>query len=54
MAGGNRQRARISKEVARSTTVATESILMTKIFDAKENRDVAFINIPNTFIQTRV
>ena len=54
MAGGNRQRARIFKEVSSSTTVAIESILMTNIFDTKENRDVVFINIPNTFIQTHV
>jgi hypothetical protein len=55
--GGNKQRDYISKEDASSSpTVATESVLLSCIIDAKEGRDVAaVINIPNAFvIQTRV
>ena len=54
VAGGNKQREYISKEDASSPTVATESVLLTCIVDAKEERDVAVIDIPNAFIQTRV
>jgi hypothetical protein len=44
----------ISKEDASSPTVATEAVLLLCITDAKERRDVAVIDIPNAFIQTRV
>ena len=54
VAGRNKQHARISKEDSSSTNIATESILMTKICDSKENRDVAVTSIPNTFIQILV
>jgi hypothetical protein len=54
VAGGNKQRDYISREDASSPTVATESILLTCIIDAEEGRDVAVIDIPNAFIQTRV
>jgi len=54
VAGGNKQRDYISKEDASSPTVATESVLLTCIIDAEEERDVAVIDIPNAFIQTRV
>jgi hypothetical protein len=54
VAGGNKQRAYISKEDASSPTVATEAVLLSCIIDAKEARDVAVIDIPNAFIQTRV
>jgi hypothetical protein len=54
VAGGNKQRDYISKEDASSPTVATESVLLTCIIDAEEGRDVAVIDIPNAFIQTRV
>jgi hypothetical protein len=54
MAGGNKQRDYISKEDASSPTIATEAVLLSCIIDAKEGRDVAVINIPNAFIQTRV
>jgi hypothetical protein len=52
VAGGNKQRDFISKEDASSPTVATESVLLTTVVDAKENRDVAIIDVPNAFIQT--
>ena len=50
VAGGNKQRDFISKENASSPTVATESVLLTSFVDAQENRDVAIVDIPNTFI----
>ena len=52
--GGNRQRDYISKEDASSPTVAVESVLLSCIIDAQEERDVATVDIPNAFIQTRV
>ncbi len=54
VAGGNKQRDYISKEDASSPTVATESVLLTCIVDATKERDVAVIDIPNAFIQTRI
>ena len=52
--GGNKQREYLTKEDSSSPTVATESVLLTSIVDADEGRDVAIIDIPNAFIQTRV
>jgi hypothetical protein len=54
VAGGNKQRDYISKEEASSPTVTTEAVLLTCIIDADKGRDVAVIDIPNAFIQTRV
>ena len=54
VAGGNKQWDFISKEDASSPTVATESVLLTCIIDAEEGRDVAVVDIPNAFIQTRI
>jgi hypothetical protein len=54
VAGGNKQRDFLSKEEVTSPTVATESVLLTCIIEADEGRDVATIDIPNAFIQTRV
>jgi Reverse transcriptase (RNA-dependent DNA polymerase) len=54
VAGGNKQRDYISKEDVSSPTVSTEAVLLTCIVDAEEGRDVAVIDIPNAFIQTRV
>jgi hypothetical protein len=54
VAGGNKQRDYISKEDASSPTVATESVLLSCIIDAEEHRDVAIVDIPNAFVQTRV
>jgi hypothetical protein len=52
--GGNKQRDYISKEDASSPTVATESVLLSCIIDAEEERDGAVVDIPNAFVQTRV
>ena len=54
VAGGNKQHNYISKEDTSSLTVTTESILLTCIIDAEEERDVTVIDIPNAFIQTCV
>ena len=54
MAGGIKQRDFISKEDASSPTVSTEAVMLTHVVDAEEDRDVATIDIPNAFIQTRV
>jgi hypothetical protein len=35
-------------------TVATESVLLSCIIDAEEELDVAVVDIPNAFVQTRV
>jgi hypothetical protein len=54
VAGGNKQSDHISKEDASSPTVATESVLLTSVIAAEEGRDVATVDIPNVFIQTKV
>jgi hypothetical protein len=54
VAGGNKQRDFLTKEEVSSPTVATESVLLTCIIEAEERRDVATIDIPNAFIQTRI
>jgi hypothetical protein len=54
VAGGNKQRDFISKEDASSPTVSTEAVLLSCVIDAEQGRDVAVIDIPNAFIQTRV
>jgi hypothetical protein len=54
VAGGNTQRNYISKEDASSLKVTTESVLLSGIIDAEEERDVAVVDIPNAFVQTCV
>ena len=54
MAGGNKQRDYISKEDASSPTVATKAVMLSCIIDAEEERDVAVIDTPKAFIQTKV
>ena len=54
VAGGNTQREYLTKEDASSPTVSTQAVLLTSIVDAHERQDVAVIDIPNAFIQTRV
>jgi hypothetical protein len=54
LAGVNKQRDYISKDDASSPTVATESVLLSSIVDAEVYRDVAVVDIPNAFVQTRV
>jgi hypothetical protein len=54
VAGGNKQQDYISKEDASSPTITTESVLLSCIIDAVEERDIPVIDIPDAFIQTRV
>ena len=54
VANGSIQRMWIDKEDAASPTVATESILITAVIEALEERDIASADIPNAFIQTKV
>jgi hypothetical protein len=54
VAGVNKQRDYISNEDASSPTVATEAVLLSCIIEAEEGRDVAVVDIPNAFVQTRV
>ena len=54
VADGRKQREFIGKHKATSPTAKLESILITLVIDAKEERDVVTINIPNAFIQTKV
>jgi hypothetical protein len=44
----------LSREDAASPTVALESIMLTAIVDAKEQRDVMTADIPNAFIQAHM
>ncbi len=54
VAGGNTQRDHVTKEEWSSPTVSTEAVLLTSTVDAREGRDIAVVDIPNAFIQTRV
>jgi hypothetical protein len=54
VAGGNTQRGLVTKEELSSPTVSTEAVLLTSIVDACEGRDVAVVDNPNVFIQTKV
>ena len=54
VAGGNKQRGYIDKEESSSPTVATESVIITAMIDAEEEREVAVIDVPNAFVQTVV
>ena len=54
VAGGNTQHGTIDKEDATSPTTALESVLLKSTIYAAEERDVAVIDIPNAFIQTRI
>ena len=42
----------LSREDSASPTTALESIMLTAIIDAFENRDVMTVDVPNAFIQT--
>ena len=54
VAGGNKQRGTIDKVDASSPTVSLESVLLTSVIDAEERREVATIDIPNAFVQTKL
>ena len=50
-ADGRKQRLLYSKEDATSPTVKTESVLITALIDAIEERDVAIVDIPGAFLR---
>jgi hypothetical protein len=50
-ADGRKQRRFIPKEDASAPTVAIESVMMSCAIDAKEERDVATVDIPGAFMQ---
>ena len=50
-ADGRKQRLNTPKDAASSPTVATESVLLSCVIDAKERRDVATVDIPGAFMQ---
>jgi len=52
VADESKQRLWINNEEASSPTVAVESVILSAIIDAKEQREVAVVDIPNAFIQT--
>ena len=54
VSGGNKQRYFITKEDSSSPTVSTKDVLLSCIIYSEEKVDVAVIDIPNSFIQTRV
>ena len=51
---GSKTRDWVSREEAASPTVFMESISLTTVIDAKENRDVMTADIPNAFIQAHM
>ena len=51
-ANGSTQRSYMSKEETSSPTATQEGILITCAIDAKENRKIATVDIPNAFTQT--
>ena len=53
-ANGSTQRDYIPKEDAASPTASTEAVLITGVIDAKQNRDVMTLDIPNAFVQTKI
>ena len=54
VAGGNKQRGFIPPQEASSPTASLESVILTATIDALEERDVAIVDIPNAFVQTRI
>ena len=51
---GSKTRDWVLREEAASPTVFMESISLTTVIDAKENRDVMTADIPNAFIQAHM
>ena len=49
---GRKQHIYLNKDDVSAPTVATESLLLTCLIDAMENRDVATVNIPCAFMQS--
>ncbi len=54
VAGGNKQRGTIDKVAAHSPTTTLESVMLTAAIDAAEGCNVAIVDIPNAFVQTKL
>eukprot|EP00978_Attheya_sp_CCMP212_P012574 scaffold31431_cov54-Attheya_sp.AAC.6 len=53
-ANGSTQREYIDREDAASPTASIDSIIITSVIDAKQNRDVMTADVPNAFVQTEI
>ena len=53
-ADGSTQRGKYEKEDAASPTVALESVMLTAVIEAYENRDVAVVDIPSAYLHTEM
>ena len=53
-ADGRKQRVYKTKEETHSPTVSNEAMFISAIFDAKERRDVAIVDIPGAFMQADI
>ena len=53
-ANGSTQRDYIPREDAASPTASTDSVLITGVIEAKQQRDVMTLDIPNAFVQTPI
>jgi hypothetical protein len=53
-ANGSTQREYIEREDAASPTASTDSIIITSVIDAKQERDVMTADVPNAFVQTEI
>ena len=53
-ANGSTQQEYMTKEDSASPTTALESVLSISTINAKENRDIGTVDIPNAFIQTDI
>ena len=47
---GRKQRNYMMKEESASPTVSTEAIFITSVIDAKENQEVAIVDLPGAFL----
>ena len=54
IAGGDKQCGIIPKEEATSPTVSLEAVSLTAMIDAQEGCNVATVDIPNAFVQTKL
>jgi hypothetical protein len=50
-ADGRKQRFHTAKETVSSPTVAIESVFITSVIDAMENRNIATVDVPGAFMQ---
>lgn len=53
-ANGTTLRSYITKEKASSYTVSIDSVLITRVIDAKQKRYVITFEIPNLFVQAKI